>query len=75
MSKKLRIFKFSAFSRKQTQILSWWVDESPVKYFEGIIADGAIRSGKTVSMSLSFVMWAMNKFSGENFAKIGRAHV
>lgn len=72
MSKKLRIFKFSAFSRKQTQILSWWVDKSPVKDFDGIIADGAIRSGKTVSMSLSFVMWAMNKFSGENFAMCGK---
>lgn len=72
MSKKLRIFRFKPFSRKQTQILSWWVDESPVKDFDGIIADGAIRSGKTVSMSLSFVMWAMNKFNGENFAMCGK---
>ena len=28
---------------------------------DGIIADGAIRSGKTVSMSLSYVLWAKNK--------------
>ena len=33
--------------------------------YDGIIADGAIRSGKTVSMSLSFVMWAMEKLPGK----------
>ena len=39
---------------------------------DGIIADGAIRSGKTISMSLSFVMWAMNTFTGQNFAMCGK---
>ena len=39
--------------------LNWWTEDSPVKNYSGIIADGAIRSGKTISMSLSFVMWAM----------------
>lgn len=39
---------------------------------DGIIADGAIRSGKTVSMSLSFVMWAMSTFNGQNFAMCGK---
>ena len=35
--------------------------QQPGKDAAGIIADGAIRSGKTVSMSLSFVMWATGK--------------
>lgn len=39
---------------------------------DGIIADGAIRSGKTISMSLSFVMWAMASFEGQNFAMCGK---
>ncbi|MBS5330588.1 PBSX family phage terminase large subunit [Limosilactobacillus oris] len=72
MSKITRIFKFQPFSDKQVQILSWWTDNSPVKDADGIIADGAIRSGKTISMSLSFVMWAMNTFNGENFAMCGK---
>lgn len=40
-------FHFSPFSRKQKQVLTWWCKESPVHDMDGVIADGAIRSGKT----------------------------
>lgn len=66
------VFKFKPFSPKQKKVLTWWCDSSPVKGKEGIIADGAIRSGKTVSMALSFVMWAMYRFDGQNFAMCGK---
>ena len=69
---KLQVFKFKPFSTKQKQILTWWMPSSPVKDYDGIIADGAIRSGKTVCMSLSFVFWAMKTFSGQNFAICGK---
>ena len=69
---KLQVFKFKPFSHKQKQVLTWWMPDSPVKDYDGIIADGAIRSGKTVCMSLSFVLWAMEKFSGQNFAMCGK---
>lgn len=72
ISKIKRIFKFKPFSKKQRKVLNWWCEDSPVKDKDGIIADGAIRSGKTVSMSLSFVMWAMNSFDGENFGMCGK---
>lgn len=52
-------FRFQPFSRKQKQILTWWLPESGVSDAEGIIADGAIRSGKTVCMALAFVQWSM----------------
>lgn len=65
-------FKWKAFSRKQLQLLSWWTDASPVKDASGIIADGAVRSGKTVAMLCSFVLWAMSSFSGHNFALCGK---
>ncbi len=65
-------FKFEPFSRKQKKVLTWWCDKSPVKDKKGIIADGAIRSGKTLSMSLSFVIWAMDKFNGQNFGMCGK---
>lgn len=65
-------FRFKPFSRKQRKVLNWWCDSSPVKDKDGIIADGAIRSGKTVCMSLSFVFWAMAKFNGQNFGMCGK---
>lgn len=66
------VFKFKPFSKKQRQILNWWTESSPVKDKDGIIADGSIRSGKTVSMSLSYVMWAMSEFSDQNFGMAGK---
>ena len=72
MKKKKPIFKFKPFSRKQRQVMNWWMSESPVKDFDGIIADGAIRSGKTVAMSLGFVFWAMETFDGQNFIMAGK---
>ena len=71
-AKRKAIFKFKPFSQKQRMVLNWWTEHSPVKDYEGIIADGAIRSGKTVSMSLSFVFWAMETFNGENFIMAGK---
>lgn len=67
-----QLFKFKPFSVKQKKVLTWWCDTSPVKDMDGIIADGAIRSGKTVSMSLSYVMWAMTTFVGQNFGMCGK---
>lgn len=67
-----QLFKFKPFSLKQKKVLTWWCDTSPVKDMDGVIADGAIRSGKTVCMSLSFVFWAMERFSGQNFAMCGK---
>ena len=66
------MFKFHPFSKKQRQVLNWWCDSSPVKEYDGIIADGAIRSGKSLSMSLSFVLWAMSRYEGMNFAMCGK---
>lgn len=72
MRKRKQYFCFQPFSKKQRKILNWWTADSPVKGYDGIIADGAIRSGKTVSMSLSFALWAMNSFNGQNFAMCGK---
>lgn len=69
---KQAIFKFRPFSNKQLKVLSWWLPTSPMHNKDGIIADGAIRSGKTLSMSLSYVMWAMYTFNGQNFGMCGK---
>jgi hypothetical protein len=56
-----------ALSDKQLQILAF-----PYTRFDALIADGAIRSGKTVAMTVGFIMWAMSNFSGQNFALCGK---
>jgi PBSX family phage terminase large subunit len=66
------VFRFKPFSRKQRKVLNWWCRSSPVRDYNGIIADGAIRSGKSVAMSLSFVVWAMSEFESCNFAMCGK---
>ena len=65
-------FAFKPFSKKQKQVLTWWCKESPVKDKDGIIADGAIRSGKTLCMSLSYVLWAMSTFNMQNLGMAGK---
>ena len=67
------VFQFKPFSLKQRKILSWWMPESPVHDKDGIIADGAIRSGKSLSMSFSFIIWAMECFNGQQFAMCGKS--
>lgn len=56
-------FKFAPFSKKQQIVLTWWTKNSIYKDYDTIICDGAVRSGKTVSEALSFVMWAMETYS------------
>lgn len=65
-------FQFSPFTVKQKAVLTWWLSGSGYADKRGIICDGAIRSGKTTVMSLSFVMWAMQAFRGENLAMCGK---
>ena len=65
--------KFTAFSKKQLFILSWWNKNSKYKDYQGIIADGSIRSGKTLSMVLSFIFWAMQSYSGQQFGMSGKS--
>jgi len=70
---KKTLFKFLPFTLKQRQLLTWWMkDYSPVAGKDIVIADGAVRSGKTLIMSLSFVTWAMSSFSEKNFGMAGK---
>ncbi len=62
---------FKRFSEKQRLVLRWW-DMPCYRAYDAIICDGAVRSGKTFSMSLSFVLWAMAHFNAGNFALCGK---
>ena len=64
--------KYVAFSKKQLQLLTWWTNESPYHDLNGVIAEGAIRAGKTIIMGLSFILWSMQKSSDINYAICGK---
>ncbi len=63
---------FTVFSKKQLAVFSWWHEGSPFCSFDGLICDGAVRSGKTTCMSLSFVAWAFYRFDDTSFAICGK---
>ena len=62
----------TAFSPKQRTVLTWWVPGNPNRGKEAIVCDGAVRSGKTLAMGLSFFLWAMSCFSGQKFGVCGK---
>lgn len=56
------------FSEKQEKIMAF-----PYTSYDALICDGAVRSGKTSVMSLSFFRWAMLTFTGQAFAFCGKS--
>lgn len=64
--------KFREFSKKQLTVLNWWCNKSPFHSYDAIICDGAVRSGKTVCMSISFILWSFSCFSDSSFAICGK---
>lgn len=60
--------KFKEISHKQLKVLKF-----PFKREENtIICDGAVRSGKTVFMIISFILWAMKSHDKSSFAICGK---
>lgn len=56
------------FSEKQRRILRF-----PYSGYDALICDGAVRSGKTSVMALSFFLWAMGNFNERAFAFCGKS--
>ncbi len=66
-------FKFQPFSKKQKKALTWWLPQSPHKDKDILIADGAIRSGKTIALSDGFINWSLDSFTNQNFIIAGKS--
>ena len=64
--------KFKGFSPKQKLTMTWWMPGGKFAKCEGIICDGAVRSGKTLSMGLGFFLWSMAMFDGRRFGVCGK---
>ena len=64
--------EFKSFSEKQMKVLTWWHASSQYRECDALICDGAVRSGKTLCMGISFVAWAFYKFNNSSFAICGK---
>ena len=62
---------YQSFSKRQLLAMTWW-NRPKLKEREGIFCDGAIRSGKTLSMVTGFFLWSMTCFDGCCFGLCGR---
>lgn len=63
--------KYQRLSNRQLLSMLWW-QQPKYKDRDAIICDGSIRSGKTLTMSVGFILWAMCSFNGEKFAICGK---
>lgn len=63
---------YQSFSSKQRQVLRWWMPGDPNAGKEAIVCDGAVRSGKTLAMGMSFFLWAQTCFQGQRFGVCGK---
>lgn len=68
----MKPMKVDTFSKQQLKVLSWWCKESRYKNYDAIICDGAVRSGKTFCMSISFFAWSFYSFANSDFALCGK---
>ena len=61
--------KIEKIGEKQLEILKF-----PYKKenYNALICDGAVRTGKTVFMIISFILWGMRKFDKSNFGICGK---
>jgi len=62
---------YQSFSKRQLLAMTWW-NRPKLGALDGILCDGAIRSGKTLSMVTGFFLWSMACFDGCVFALCGR---
>ena len=59
--------RFDTISPKQAEIFKFMAEPQ-----DALICDGAVRSGKTIMMTIAFIEWAMAKFDGMSFGICGK---
>lgn len=65
-------FDFKPFSKQQRRLIHWWRPAVQTSQNDFVIADGAIRSGKTIAMIIGFLTWSQEMFSGQSFILAGK---
>lgn len=63
--------QYQTFSRKQLLAMTWW-NRPGLGDLDGILCDGAVRSGKTLCLTVGFFLWSMSRFDGKTFGLCGK---
>ena len=63
--------QYKTLSDKQLAAMLWWSMDA-YKDLDGVLCDGSVRSGKTMSMSVGFVLWSMSRYRNQTFAMCGK---
>ena len=72
VQKKPAKFKFSPFSTQQQKLMHWWRPPLMSSQCDFVIADGAIRSGKTIACIIGYLTWSQEIHSGQSFILAGK---
>lgn len=62
---------YQKLSKRQKLAMLWW-QQPRFRGRDVLLCDGSIRSGKTVCMTVGFILWSMATFNGERFALCGK---
>ena len=65
-------FDFKPFSDQQKRLIHWWRPAALSSENNYVIADGSIRSGKTIACIIGFLTWTQEMFDGESFILAGK---
>lgn len=65
-------FKFKPFSEQQRRLIHWWRPMVMASENNYVIADGSIRSGKTIACIIGFLTWSQEMHSGQTFILAGK---
>lgn len=70
--KKVGKFEFKPFSDQQKRLIHWWRPMVSASENNYVVADGSIRSGKTIACIIGFLTWSQEVFSGQSFILAGK---
>lgn len=62
---------YQKLSKRQMLAMLWW-QQPKFKDRDALIADGSIRSGKSLCMTVGFILWSMSTFKDQKFALCGK---
>lgn len=65
-------FNFVPFSEQQRRLIHWWRPGLRTAESNYVVADGSIRSGKTIACIIGFLTWSQEMFSGQSFILAGK---
>lgn len=63
--------EYQSFSPRQKLTMLWW-NLNEFRERDGLICDGSVRSGKTLSMTVGFFLWSMATFDRRRLGLCGK---